>query len=159
MHIATQKASVGMYSGCDYPYKSLQILFVYFLTLLSLLHPSILFNCFCTCFFFFIALGVIHQCHLIWFAHSTPTIEEVPKFARAKFVAMPLTFLCLTIDNRGGRIIYSLTKKLPWDWTLRFGEKILSIVGSLSYHLSYYLCHWGTELADCWGAMPETADP
>ena len=33
-----QKASVGMYSRCDYP---LQILFEYFLILPSLLHPSI----------------------------------------------------------------------------------------------------------------------
>ena len=39
---ATQKASVGMYSGCDY-LLSLKILFVYFLALPSLLHPSILF--------------------------------------------------------------------------------------------------------------------
>ena len=47
---ATQKASVGMYSGCDY-LLSLKILFVYFLALPSLLiHPSILFNCFYTCF-------------------------------------------------------------------------------------------------------------
>ena len=36
---ATQKASVGMYRGCDT--LSLQILFVYFLALPSLLHPSI----------------------------------------------------------------------------------------------------------------------
>ena len=36
----TPKASVGMYSGCDT--LSLQILFVYFLALSSLLHPSIL---------------------------------------------------------------------------------------------------------------------
>ena len=42
------KASVGMYSGCDY-LLSLKILFVYFLALPSLLHPSILFNCFYTC--------------------------------------------------------------------------------------------------------------
>ena len=39
---ATQKASVGMYSGCDY-FLSLKILFVYFLALPSLLHPSIIF--------------------------------------------------------------------------------------------------------------------
>ena len=38
MCTATQKVSVGMYSGCDT--LSLQILFVYFLTLPSLLHPS-----------------------------------------------------------------------------------------------------------------------
>ena len=36
------------HSGCDY-LLSLQILFVYFLALPSLLHPSILFNCFYTC--------------------------------------------------------------------------------------------------------------
>ena len=41
---ATQKASVGMYSGCDT--LSLQTLFMYFLALPSLLHPSILFNFF-----------------------------------------------------------------------------------------------------------------
>ena len=35
-----------MYSRCNYP---LQILFVYFLILPSLLQPSILFNCFYTC--------------------------------------------------------------------------------------------------------------
>ena len=40
---ATQKASVGMYNGCDY-------LLPYFLALPSLLHPSILFDCFYTCF-------------------------------------------------------------------------------------------------------------
>ena len=42
---ASQKASVGMYSGCDH-LLSLKILFVCFLALPSLLHPSILFNCF-----------------------------------------------------------------------------------------------------------------
>ena len=45
-----KKASVGMYSGCDY-LLSLKILFVYFLALPSLLHPSILFNCFYTCMY------------------------------------------------------------------------------------------------------------
>ena len=35
---ATQKANIGMYSGYDY-LLSLQILFVYFLALPSLLHP------------------------------------------------------------------------------------------------------------------------
>ena len=44
-HLCTpQKASVGMYSRCNY------LLFVYFLILPSLLHSSILFNCFYTCF-------------------------------------------------------------------------------------------------------------
>ena len=38
-------SSVGMYSRCDYP------LFVYFLILPSLLHSSILFNCFYTCLY------------------------------------------------------------------------------------------------------------
>ena len=54
---ATQKASVGMYNGCDYLFKlSLKILFVYFLALSSLLHPSILFNYFYTfSILFFIA--------------------------------------------------------------------------------------------------------
>ena len=42
--ICMRKASVGIYSGCDT--LSLRILFVYFLALPSLLHPSILFNCF-----------------------------------------------------------------------------------------------------------------
>ena len=37
-----------MYSGCDY-LLSLKILFVCFLALPSLLHPSIFFNCFYTC--------------------------------------------------------------------------------------------------------------
>ena len=46
--LRTQKASVGMYSGCDY-LVSLKILFVYFLALSSLLLPSILFDCFYTC--------------------------------------------------------------------------------------------------------------
>ena len=56
-----QKASVGMYSRCDYP------LFVYFLILPSLIHSSILFNCFYTCFCSFFI--IIYQCHLTWFAH------------------------------------------------------------------------------------------
>ena len=96
---------------------------------------------------FFIALSVVHQCHPTWFAHWTlngPSIEDgryQSSRVRANFVATSLTFLCLT-------------KK-----TLRFGEEILSFVGSLSYHFSDYLCHWGTELADCWGATPETAAP
>ena len=52
-----------MYSGCD-KLSQLQILFVYFLTLPSLLHPSILFNCFLyLLLFFFIALRVVHDCH------------------------------------------------------------------------------------------------
>ena len=60
-----QKASVGMYSRCDC------LLFVYFLILPSLLHSSILFNCFLYLFlFFFIALSVIYQCHLTWFAYN-----------------------------------------------------------------------------------------
>ena len=50
-----KKASVGMFSGCDY-LLSLNILFVYFLALPSLLHPSILFNCFYTCFCSFFIL-------------------------------------------------------------------------------------------------------
>ena len=55
-----QKASVGIYSRYDY------LLFVYFLILPSLLHSSILFNCFLYLFlFFFIVLSVIYQCHLI----------------------------------------------------------------------------------------------
>ena len=42
-----RKAGVGMYSECDT--LSLQTLFVHFFALPSLLHPSILFNCFYTC--------------------------------------------------------------------------------------------------------------
>ena len=57
---ATQKASVGMYSDCDY-LLSLTILFVCFLALPSLLHPSILFNCFYTCFCSFL----LHECNYI----------------------------------------------------------------------------------------------
>ena len=41
-----QKASVGMYSRCDY------LLFVYFLILPSLLHSSILFNCVSVLFYY-----------------------------------------------------------------------------------------------------------
>ena len=54
------KASVGMYSGCDYVL-FLKILFVCFLALPSLLHPSILFNCFYTCFCSFL----MHECNYI----------------------------------------------------------------------------------------------
>ena len=45
VHDTIEKASVGMHSGWD-KLTGLQILFVYFLTLPSLLYPSILFNCF-----------------------------------------------------------------------------------------------------------------
>ena len=47
-----------MYSGYDY-LLSLKILFVYFLALSSLLPPSILFNCFYTCFCSFL----LHECN------------------------------------------------------------------------------------------------
>ena len=74
--LRTQKASVGMYSGCDY-LVSLKILFVYFLTLSSLLPPSILFNCFYTCFCSFL----LHECNYRW---------EVPSSrVRVKVVATP----------------------------------------------------------------------
>ena len=64
---------------------SLQILFVYFLILPSLLHPSIYSIVFIlVSILFFIAFSVIHQCHLIWFAHST---SQVPKFARARKIS------------------------------------------------------------------------
>ena len=56
---ATQKASVGMYYGCDY-LLSLKIEFVYFLALPSLLHPSILFNCFYTSF-----CSLLYECNYI----------------------------------------------------------------------------------------------
>ena len=53
--------SVGMYSRCVL---SLQILFVYFLALTSLLHPLI-FNCFYTCYcFFYCPLG--NSCSLLY---------------------------------------------------------------------------------------------
>ena len=52
-----KKASIGMYSGCDY-LLSLKILFVYFLALPSLLHPSILLNCFYISF-------LLHECNYI----------------------------------------------------------------------------------------------
>ena len=62
------KASVGMYSRCDYP---LQILFVYFLILPSLLYPSILFNCFILVpVLFFNAHSAFYQCHLTWLTHN-----------------------------------------------------------------------------------------
>ena len=74
-YIATQKASVGMYSGCDYPHKSCLCTFwpchPYFIL-------PILFNCFCTCYCsFFNALwakpwiGIFQKYHLdIW--HDFP---------------------------------------------------------------------------------------
>ena len=69
-----KKVSVGMYSGCDY-LLSLKILFVYFLALPSLLHPSILFNYFYTCFcsFFYCMSATIY----IYSKYRW----EVPKFA------------------------------------------------------------------------------
>ena len=66
---ATQKASVGMYSGCDY-LLSLKILFMCFLP--SLLHPSILFSCFYTCFCSFYCMSATIYIKYRW---------EVPKFA------------------------------------------------------------------------------
>ena len=54
-----QIASVGMYSRYDY------LLFVYFLILPSLLHSSILFNCFLYLFVLFYCTCVIYQCHFI----------------------------------------------------------------------------------------------
>ena len=53
-----------MYSGCDYLLS--KVFFVYFLALPSLLHPSILFNCFYTCI-------IIHQWHhLVFIWHKQP---------------------------------------------------------------------------------------
>ena len=114
------------------------VLFVYSLTLPSLLHPSIIFNCFYTCFYsFVIALSVIH---LTWFAHSTLTGPASRRWevlgslhVRAKFVATPLTFLCLGW----------LTKKLPWD-SLVYGSSYLI------YWLFLSLTYWAG-----WGAMLE----
>ena len=54
-----QKASVGMYSRCDC------LLFVYFLILPSLLHSSILFSCFYTCFCSFL-MHIVNT----WFAYN-----------------------------------------------------------------------------------------
>ena len=97
MHIATQKASVGMYSECDYPYKS-------YLCTFWPCHPYLILQFHLIVFIlvpilFFIALGVIHQCHLTWFAHSTldgPSIEDRRCWSsrvHSKFVATPFTFL------------------------------------------------------------------
>ena len=63
--MATQKASVGMYSGYDT--LSLQTLFVYFLALPSLLHSSwsILFNCF------------LYLSYTDWCVHSNATALTV----------------------------------------------------------------------------------
>ena len=49
---ATQKASVGMYSGCDYLLSHKNLVCV-LLALPSLLHPSILFN------YFFILVSIL----------------------------------------------------------------------------------------------------
>jgi hypothetical protein len=67
-HIATQKASIGMYSGCDYPYKSYSCTFCpwhpYFVLLVVFIFVTVP---------FFIALWAkpsIHlfqQYHLAWF--------------------------------------------------------------------------------------------
>ena len=95
--LATQKTRVGMYSGCDYLYKSCLCTLI----MPSLLHPSILFNCsivfILISVLFFIGLSVIYQCHLTWFVYSTlngPSIEDGRcRSSRvcAKFVATPLT--------------------------------------------------------------------
>ena len=61
-----RKASVGMYSGCDM--LSLRILFVYFLALPSLLHPSILFNCFL--YLLYISSTQFNQFFFILFAQK-----------------------------------------------------------------------------------------
>ena len=69
---------------------SLQILFVYFLILPSLLHPSIYSIVFIlVSILFFIAFSVIHRYYLTWFAHSTPVYfdSQVPKFARVQKIS------------------------------------------------------------------------
>ena len=68
---ATQKASVGMYSGCDY----LLSLSVCFLALPSLLHPSILFNCFTLVSVLFYCMSANIYIKYRW---------EVPKFTHAR---------------------------------------------------------------------------
>ena len=52
---------IGMYSGCDT--LSLRILFVYFLALPSLLHPSILLNCFLY-LYKKITVAIMNTCHV-----------------------------------------------------------------------------------------------
>ena len=71
---ATQKASVGMYSDCDY-LLSLKILFVCFLALPSLLHPSILLIVFTLVSVIFYCMSATIYIKYRW---------EVPKFARAR---------------------------------------------------------------------------
>jgi hypothetical protein len=75
-HIATQKASVGMYSGCDYPHKSCLYTFWPYHPYFILQFYSIVFY---TCYYsFFIALWakpvpsfhVLQQHYLAWFDHS-----------------------------------------------------------------------------------------
>ena len=78
---ATQKASVGMYSGCDY-LLSLKILFVCFLALPSLLHPSILFNCFYTCFCYCMSATI---CDRIW---ENPAYRENAQAAQCALLLL-----------------------------------------------------------------------
>ena len=61
--ILSRKASIGMYSGCDK--LSLQILFVYFLTLPSLLPSSILLFFFYTCAIYS-AISPVNSQGLVW---------------------------------------------------------------------------------------------
>ena len=121
MHIATQKASVGMYSGCDYPYKSCLCTF-------WPCHPYFIFQFYSivfilVCVIFFIALSVVYQCPLTWFVHSTlngPSIGDGrcrSSRVRANFVATPLTFLCMTKsiyswhDKEAAMRLFSLGRK------------------------------------------------
>ena len=106
------KPIVEMYSGC------INLVCV-------LLDHATFFNCYYTCFcYFFIALSIIHQCHVTWFAHLTRNGPvylsrrwEVQKFAHVwKSVATPLTFLCL------GWLTNKLLNSLQ-DFSVPFREK------------------------------------
>ena len=106
---------------------SLQILFVYLLTLPSLLHPSIYSTVFYTCFCsFFIALNVTHQCHLHGLPHSTLNGPACGRweFTRARKIRShaPHVPMPRQADKEAAQI--AMRSTLP------FKEKILSFVGS-----------------------------
>ena len=78
-NISTQKTSVGMYSGCDYPcIESCSCTFDPAIPTSSFNFIQLFLYLF---LFFFISVSVIYQCHLTisWFAYSTldgPSIED-----------------------------------------------------------------------------------
>ena len=104
-----QKASIGMYSECDYLYKSCMYTFWPCHPYFILQFYSIVFVLVSVCFLFFIALSVIHQCHLTRFAHSTLGVIsrrwDVLNFA--KFVATPL----VNLRSYAHVIIYDVMKQ------------------------------------------------